>query len=314
MKTKFRLPFLFLVPFLLIGCGGGPSTKPPASEDAPTAPPKTLQNISSWCLYYGAATTDIVARLAPYDLVVIDPQALGPNAAAVIADLKSRGRLVVGYLSMTEVARWHRYRTRVPDNWLVRVDGKLWNPWGHTDVGWNDNVVASLAEPGWRNLLVELVRTEVLDYGCDGVFMDTLEDLDFHSLPEEERARQLDGARLLLAAFDETYPDALFIANRALEKALEATAPHLDGLCWESFDPKYFADPQVKTWMEGIAAHVAEQQKRAKPPFAVISLCDFPKDTPDFDKVSAEMAKISAEYHYVPYCTLGGYSSLPPRP
>ncbi len=291
-------------------------------EDVPDEPPAPASNaqkvpgvhtglraVKSWCLYYGAATADTVERLGGYGLVVIDANALGPKSRETISALKARGCLVAGYLSMIEVAKWHRYRDRIPREWYILADGKPWNPWGGKDVGWDANLAASLAEPGWREMLVELVRSEVLDFGCDGVFMDTVEDLDFASLPADERPKQLEGFRQLLAALDERYPDAFFIANRSLQGSLPVAAEHIDALCWESYAPKYFDDAGTRTWMDGVAKNI--EAERARRPFVVLSLMDIPKNATDIETTRKRMREISAEHGYVPYCTVGGYSSLP---
>ena len=311
MKHAVHLAVLAAALALLSGCGH--ICRHPCEHSAPVAPPpRTLADARSWCLYYGASTTDIVERLGGYDLVVIDAKALGGTASNTIARLKSKGCLVAGYLSMFEVARWHRYRSRIPREWYLTVDGKPWSPWAGKDVSWDDNLVASFAEPGWREMLVGLVKSEVLDYGCDGVFMDTLEDLDFATLPAAERPRQLEGMRQLLAALDETYPKAFFIANRTLQGTLPVAAPYLDALCWESFAPKYFEDPPTRAWMDGVSRNIEAQ--REKYPFVKLSLMDSDKSAADIPTTQAKMRAISAERGYVPYCTVGGYSALPPLP
>ncbi len=273
---------------------------------------RTLAEARSWSLYYGPDAPDLVERIGASDLVVLDPNALGATASNTIARLKEKGCLVAGYLSMFEVARWHRYRSRIPREWYLVVDGKPWSPWAGQDVSWDGNLVASLAAPGWREMLVGLVQSEVLGYGCDGVFMDTLEDLDFPSLPAAERPRQLDGMRQLLATLDERYPKAFFIANRTLQGTLPVAAEHIDALCWESFAPKFFDDPPTRAWMEGIARNIEAQ--RARHPFVILSLLNLDKDASDIPATQARMREISASHGYVPCCTLGGYTTLPPLP
>lgn len=45
-------------------------------------------------------------NLSTYDIVVLEPQALGPNAKARIAALRATGTIVIGYMSFFEVAEW----------------------------------------------------------------------------------------------------------------------------------------------------------------------------------------------------------------
>ena len=315
MKNMFAILSLCAVvtaQFSFVGCCKTSCTRaevPEAAVSAP-APRPTIKTVPSWSLYYGAATTDTVERLGGYGLVVIDPHALGPKSAETIAALKAKGCIVAGYLSFIEVAKWHRYRSRIPREWyILRDDGSPWSPWAGKDVGWDANLAASLAEPGWRDMLCDLVKSEVLDYGCDGVFMDTLEDVDFHTMPEKEKDRQVEGLRLLMAALDERYPDAFFIGNRTLQRALDAVAPHIDAVCWESFSPKYFKDASSRGWMEMIAKRLKDATDQYG--VRVISLWNVDALYPDYEADKAQVQELAKERGSIHYCTVGGYSKLP---
>ena len=280
-----------------------PAAKPAAATRAavPRPAPRTVADARSWCLYYGGWATNVVDRLAQYELVVVDPAALGGKADETIAALHARGCLVAGYLSCFEVAKWHRYLPRVKEEWRVKVDGRNWVPWGA-------NEAASLAEPEWRALLVELMRTEVFDHGCDGVFMDTLADLDHPGLPEDERARQLEGLGAFAAAYDAAYPDRFFVGNWTIQRTLPVLAPHLDALCWEDFDPKHF-EGSARGWMEGIAKKIGDEA--AKHPFRVLTLWNADAPGADLPSRQKKMREISARLGCLPFCTSGGYHRLP---
>ena len=281
-----------------------PVAAPSPSADGARRAPRTVGDVRSWCLYYGGWATNVVDRLAPYELVVVDPAALGGKADETIAALHARGCLVAGYLSCFEVAKWHRYLPRVKEEWRVKVDGRNWVPWGA-------NEAASLAEPEWRALLVELMRTEVFDHGCDGVFMDTRADLDHPGLPEDERARQLEGLGAFAAAYDAAYPDRFFVGNWTIQRTLPVLAPHIDALCWEDFEPKHF-EGSASGWMKGIAKKLATES--GKHPFRVLTLWNADAPGDDLPARQAKMREISAGFGYLPFCTSGGYRRLPPRP
>lgn len=285
-----------------------------AAPDAGTAPSPVentvrenpLADIRSWALYYGQATPDIADRLGGYDLVVVSPHALGDDAAQTVAALKARGCLVAGYLSCYEIATWQPYANRVKPEWLVKVNGEIWHPF-------EDNTAASLANEEWRALLIELVKTQVFDVGCDGLFMDTIADLDSDQFPDEElRLRELEGLGMLAAALEETYPDAFFIGNRVLQRTLPAMSSHIDAVCWTDFNPKYFDDFVVRSWIRGIAKGLATRQETHN--LRVLSLWNESEPGDDIVERQERMRRISAEYGYLPYCTVGGYKTLPPAP
>ena len=298
---------LALLAVLATGCA--PESAPPDAEPAPAptvdaARENPLAAIRSWALYYGPATPDIADRLGGYDLVVVSPHALGDAAAKTVAALKARGCLVAGYLSCFEIATWQSYSSRVKPEWLVKVNGECWHPF-------EDNTAASLANKEWRELLVELAKTQVFDMGCDGLFMDTIADLDSDQFPDETlRLRELEGLGILAAALDEAYPDAFFIGNRVLQRTLPAMSSHIDAVCWTDFNPKYFDDLVIRSWMRGIAKGLAVRQKMHS--IRVLSLWDESEPGEDIAERQERMRRISAEYGYLPYCTVGGYKTLPP--
>ena len=151
------------------------------------------REVRNYVLYYGPVDGEEAFRqLGEYDMIIIDPQALGAKVKEQIAGWKRLGRTVIGYLSCMEVASWHRYRDRADLTKILKLDGKPFQPFG-------DNLAMDLADPTWQDLVVELMQSEVIDYGCDGVFMDTLADVEHPDLPESLRQEQLRGMDELLA-------------------------------------------------------------------------------------------------------------------
>ena len=296
---------LLALAMLAAGCGGHSQ---PAAAPTPYAP-------RSWCLYYGGPRDDLADRLGGHDLVVVDPAALGDKAAETVAALHARGCRVAGYLSAVEIARWHTYRDRVDPAWHILLDGKLWVPWGGTGVGWEANLAVSLAEPGWRALLAELVDRDILGCGCDGVFFDTLEDLDRPELPADEALRQREGLRILLRDLREAHPGALLFANRTLGATLEVVAESGDGICWEDFAVAHFENPETRSWMTDIVSRIEACRERRGPgrPFLVLALWDAPEDLADFPARREAMHALAAAHDYLPYCCRGGYMALPPE-
>ena len=205
-------------------------------------------------LFYGTPNETTMENLSTYDIVVLEPQALGSNAKARIAALRATGTIVIGYMSFFEVAEWHRYRSRVNPEWTIRIDGKVWKPWGK-------NHAMTLASAGWRKMLCELLKSEVLDYGCDGVFMDTLADLDHPALPEEMRKLELEGLSVLMKELRKRYPQTLLIPNWTIQKTLSVVSPYADAICWEDFSPLHFEDRETERWMRKNAERIGAEQK-----------------------------------------------------
>ncbi len=271
---------------------------------ATNAAPDRLAGVRSYALYYGGIDDAALDALATYDLVVVHPGLFRMGAEKGLARLHAKGCRILGYLSCFEVADWAHYKGRVPEEWNVRVNGETWRPWG-------GNRAASLAVPGFRDLLVELVRDDILAKGFDGVFMDTLADLDNPALPEAQRTAELAGLGTFLSALRAAAPGAILVANWTLQKTLPAVAPHVDAVCWENFAYGPLTDPSSKAWMEGIRKRLADEADRH--PFRVIALwnCDVPP--PNWEAQKAAVRDIADTWGYLFYPCTGNYLT-PPAP
>lgn len=279
-----------------------------AEPKAGSTPRTTWNDATSYVLFYGPVVEADLAALASYDIVVVDPAAWPgsrDSRKAKIKALKDAGCFVLGYLSCFEVADWHAYKDRVEDGWKLRLDGDYWRPWG-------SNHAASLAEPGFRTLLGDLVKREALDYGCDGVFMDTLADLDHPKLPKDEQARQREGLARFLADLRKAHPGIRLIANWTIQDTLPVVAPYVDGVCWENFAPSSWAEKpgSPRSWMMGIRNRLAAEQ--AKHPFRVFTLWNVDNPGKDIAQQQAQMKAISASFGFLPYCCTNDYHNVKP--
>ena len=289
MKNLFKRPFLLVFLFALL-----------YSLPAAAAPKNgRLDRARNYVLYYGSAEEAELEELAKYDVVVIDPQALGNEAGKKIAYLKSRGCVVIGYLSYMEVADWHRYKERVPQEWFLKVDGKLWMPWGN-------NRAADLGNPGWRKLLVQLTRTEVMDYGCDGVFMDTLADIEHPKLPDVMRKKQLAGLEALMKELRTAYPDFVFVGNWTIQATLPVMAKYADIICWENFQAKFFEkENEAFSFVTGVKNNL--DALRRKHGFKVYALWAAPNNYYGLRNDQKKTADLARSFGYLSYCCIGDY-------
>lgn len=257
-----------------------------------------LDRVRNYVLYYGGVGDDEMRELAKYDLIIIDPQAMGSGAAEKIARLKKGGSLAIGYLSCMEVAEWHRYKDRVPAEWRIKIKDKEWMPWGK-------NHAIDLNNPQWRKLLIELVKTEVVNYGCDGVFMDTLADIEHPDLPDTLQRQQLAGLEAFLKELRSAYPSLILFSNWTIQSTLPVTAKYVDVICWENFQPKFFepASPSY-AFVTGVRKNLDLLQKKHR--FKVFAIWASPNyyELRDDQK---RMAEIAGSFGYLSYSCIDDY-------
>jgi len=160
-------------------------TIPPIKQPKPTRGLPDFKNTSSYCVYYGNWTPELIAQAATFDLVILHPKS--NLTLKMVKKMQAGGAMVVGYLSVGEDdtlhtseatggvsgadgehASWYYYKDGKPakngnwDSYFTRASNEYWRKALKTyrnegDQGWY----------GYDYILKDL--------GCDGIFLDTLD-------------------------------------------------------------------------------------------------------------------------------------------
>ena len=177
-----------------------------------------LGRVGDFAVYYGTGGEQVLSR---YDLAVVEPAGRGPQE---IASLKSGGGLALAYLSVLERAGT---RGEPAPAGVLAGDGR---PVFNEQFG---NWVLDPRDEGVRRRVLELAAY-LLSQGYDGLFLDTLADLEDFALPPALRGECVLAAARLVADLAKSRRCVL-VQNRGFHQVLPVTARHLDGVCWEDF-------------------------------------------------------------------------------
>lgn len=181
-----------------------------------------LAPVRTFALALGVDPLDAAARrtLGAYDLVVVDG---GSTTAAQVADLRGRGALVLGYLSVGTLEPYRPWFAAARDGgWLL----ERWDDW--------DEHYAEVSEPGLRRLLLAEAAKE-LAKGFDGLFLDNVDMVESHP-------GQLAGMRTLVADLDRLVgPGRLLFAQNG-DDTIDTFLAHLDGWNREDVTSTYDFD------------------------------------------------------------------------
>lgn len=178
-----------------------------------------LSQIKHWALYYGTLNPPALSR---YDLVVVAPQAWRGDA---LARLRAGGARVLAYLSVLEVPKGRR---EPPPANVLRVDGR------------------AADQPTWSTWILDPRRAEtaarvydqaltLMGQGFDGLFLDTLGDVEDQRLPPGLRSRLIPAVAHLVAGVRARIGGGLLVSNWGLGLLLDLTLPYVDAVCWEDF-------------------------------------------------------------------------------
>jgi len=257
----------------------------PAVSPSPAASVRDrIRSIQSFVVYYGAGKLDDLAR---YDLAIIDKNTLTPGE---VAELESRGTLVVGYLSVGEIEGndpWLRDGT-VPRSWIL---GRNKN-WG--------SLFVDTSQPGWRDLMRQEAGS-ILDYGFDGVFLDTV-DTAIDVAPQTEP-----GMIELIRGLRAAYPNALLVQNRGFDIA-EQIPDVIDAEMFEDLSTSYsFKKAEyIRVDNSGEAVQLVSLHESSGLPILALDYAD-PSDT----ATAARAVRIAKSYGFIPSVSVIQLDEIP---
>jgi hypothetical protein len=181
-----------------------------------------LLSAKDFALYYGYGK---VKELSLFDMVIVDPKGL---ALSELEQLKQNNTVIITYFSVLEVHPWEPIFKELSIDDFVIVDGE---PLLNEAFG---TYLVSLQSHKWVNYLLNRMHHNFHVIESDGLFLDTIGDLELHSLPEQWRKQQIHALENILSVAKVLYPNHLFIQNNGLELVAPITAPYIDGICWEN--------------------------------------------------------------------------------
>ena len=305
MKTKILLLVMVLSTLLLTACqlgndGGddgyfSDSIFSRPTVERPAEGRKAWKDVSSFVCYYGEFDIEFQSM---FDVIIMHTSVLeaDPEAKEKVQQLKDAGCYIVSYITIGE------------DDSLNVADGLgeggyasyyvYENGSPKMNVNWNSYFVDA-GNPVWQAKIID-EAAKILDYGVDGLFMDTLDtvDIDISSLP---------GMVSLVKKLDETFPEAKLVANRGFT-ILPYISQHIDGLMFESFNTtinfgsNYVEDLDeiANEWNENVACNTINAIRRYDyfPVFALDYVNEF-----QYDYMPQKYYNRSWQYDFIPYNT-----------
>ncbi len=178
-----------------------------------------LRTIQSFALYYGMGGEDVLSH---FDLALVDP---GGRNRVGVRQLKERGAIALAYVSVLEVGRKTGYSP--PAN-VLRWQG---DPVANEEF---NNWILDPRLAATQQRFDSLVH-EALSLQYDGVFLDTIGDVEDRQFAPAFMGELVPAAAWLVAETARQYPQCLLVQNWGLHRLLPLTAPLLDGVCWEDF-------------------------------------------------------------------------------
>jgi hypothetical protein len=217
---------------------------------------KPFQNVKDYTLYYGAPTEQAIIHLKSKDLIIIEPQLF---SKVQIQDIQSMGTIVIGYISVMESPAWNQLRVKklLPSDYLSkqgeRIHFKQW-----------DSYLMDLRQLHYRQLLLSEINTSISDKGLDGMFLDTVGDIDDWIQDTATQIQTREAYRSFLQEVSDQYPELSMIQNRGFD-TLDYALPYIDGLLWEDWRANWKED----AWMKTRVDRLRKEQKKGLTVFSI---------------------------------------------
>lgn len=191
----------------------------------------------SFVVYYGRGP---LSGIDTYDIAVLEPEGwTTPHHR----QLQAAHVLTMAYLSALEVPPWRAPVAGLRDQDFITVKGKRWvkEPFGN----W-------LARPDsrlWQHYIYEQAES-LYRRGWDGLFLDTLGDVEDEQLAEHQ-GWLVPATAELVQGLRRSFPNRPLMVNNGLWQLVPVIAPYIDGVCWEGdLTPDVLTQPWAQAMLD----------------------------------------------------------------
>jgi endo-alpha-1,4-polygalactosaminidase (GH114 family) len=192
-----------------------------------------FKKVNNFALYYGVGNEKYLSN---YDVAIVEPQG---QKQASIKEMQACGSLVIAYVSVMEVFEaFPHYKLLKEEDFLKIGNQPVINKEYNT-------YLVDLNSKRWKSILIHYIGDLFYNYKYNGIFLDTIGDVEFNIFSEKLQERLIDAAEKLLKEIRSLFEDIILIQNNGLNKLIAKTFPLIDGVCWEN---PMFKDYSSTTW------------------------------------------------------------------
>lgn len=210
------------------------------SAQAMTIDVKDLKDVKDYKIYYGEANKKVIKELSQYDMVIIEPYAFTKKQ---IEQLKQSGTIVLGYVSVMELEDQHRSQVVKSDYYYQNNEKMRIEQW--------DTYIMNLQETHYRDILLTKVEEQIVEKGIDGVFLDTVGDIDDYFYDQPTVQKQFRDAYVtFLKEIKEIDSNLILVQNWGFPTLKSASLNLVDGVLWEDFNQEVISkDEWSQDWI-----------------------------------------------------------------
>jgi polysaccharide biosynthesis protein PelA len=202
--------------------------------------------VRNYALYYGVGNEN---ELAEFDLVIVEP--LGQSRSNLRKMHQSR-TMVIAYVSVMEIHPYHACFGMLQDDDFLNVNGQRLKNEAY------GTYLLDLRSTRWLGLLNHHIGKLLLHDAYDGIFLDTIGNVEMNQLSIGVQHIQEQAAISFIKQTRNVFPEAIIIQNNGLESLYLQVAPWIDAICWEN---PPFENNSAKKWMDMIITRLDKLKK-----------------------------------------------------
>lgn len=213
-----------------------------------------LSKMKNYKIFYDSPNKNILREMKNYDVVIIEPVYYTRQQVKAI---QRAGTKVYGYINSMEADRWNEalYTQMEEKDFFHRHGSRVYyKQW--------DSYLMNMDEEHYRQVLLNEVTKQVHAKGCDGVFLDTVGNIDDEHENDPEILRT---QRTAMAAFmqiiKDKHPKLAFIQNWGFDTLSTVTYPFVDGIMWGGFEYSAIVGDE---WAQQKIAKLKQLRKKHK--------------------------------------------------
>ncbi|MDZ5783354.1 endo alpha-1,4 polygalactosaminidase [Marinococcus luteus] len=189
-----------------------------------------------------------------YDVVIIEPVYYSRKQVKAIQQV---GTKVYGYINAMEADRWNEalYTQMEEKDFFHRRGSRVYyKQW--------DSYLMNIDEEHYRQVLLSEVTKQIYAKGCDGVFLDTVGNIDDEHENESEILRtQRAAMAVFMQSIKEKHPHLAIIQNWGFDTLSAVTYPFVNAIMWEGFEYSEIAGDE---WAQQKIAKLKKLRKKHK--------------------------------------------------
>ncbi len=191
------------------------------SDTSKTNPIKGAKN---FVVFYSVINSENISRIQAYDLAIINVSGVTNR---ILNRLKASDTLLYSYVSAVSVEKNDILKTSLmgEEDYLY-IDGeKVYN--AQFDCNYGD-----ILSENYQRILLRIVKERVVDKGLKGVFIDTLDDIEYLTDQDVKKA-QFEGYMDFFGILKKEFPELSIIQNRGFSFYAQGSFKYVDGLIYE---------------------------------------------------------------------------------